>query len=360
MIALAVLAAATSPAAAKTQIPATAQYKKAGAGKWVLKIDKATYGVEGKIVFRDGGYRGPGGASVNDFKVRGGYDARQPSFVQNVVVVAADDKTGDPPHTVWKDDDSGKFGFGPGRFDNTNMDGQTNLGPFGWTTPPGTRFMNMKVDRNGNYFVAKKDMQWGFFEAFRDYDTVFNFQPFPLSDAYGFCGSVLTSRPRARERQSGQLVFDMAFSVYVKDGQPSDGTTPAIQVVPGFVMRSYGSYQVDVMSPLNKLQSFRGSTAGINFNPKTGKLDPRFYGRVSPLGAGVVPKGAWVLNDNLPTMRIVAKGTPGAVYHQNSFAGFAFLLRGDAKRTVVDVKGIDYRKRASWTNWPKTKKPLAR
>ena len=45
--------------------------------------------------------------------------------------------------------------------------------------------------------------------------------------------------------------------------------------------------------------------------------------------------GAWVLNDGTPDVQVVAEGTPGAVWHANSFAGYAFLLRADGTRTLT-------------------------
>lgn len=342
--------------------PATETYEDRGDGTWVLPIDPQTYGgARGSVTFYDEGYRGPGGASVNDFQVGGGYDPSRPSFTQDVVVIEQDWQTRDPATTVWSDDLLG-FGRSPtSALRDGNMDGQVNLGSFGWTTPPGTQFAAMQIDRAGNYFVARKDMRWGFFDQYRykpaggdarTIDTNFNFQPYPLSDAYGFCGSVLTLQPRALQRQSGQLVFDMAFDVYPGDG--SDGSpVKSTQVVPGFVMRSYGSYAVDVTNRFGQRQQFVANTSGINRNPLTGALDESFYQKVSPVGAGVIPDGAWVLHDgDRERMVVVPEGTPGATYHRNEFAGFAYVLRGDVLRQVTDLPGADYETRSTWSDYP--------
>lgn len=343
------------------EIPPTATYEDAGDGKWVWRVDPARYGgASGSITFSDEGYRGPGGAGPNDFQVGDGFDPENRSFVQSVEVVEADGITADPLHTVYADDLFGMGGHPSSAFEGANMDGQVNLGNFAWTTPPGTKFVNMQIDKAGNYFVAKRDMQWGFFDEYkyrsatgelRTRDTSFNFQPYPLSDAYGFCGSVLTSEPTALERQSGQLVFDVAFDVYPNDGGPGSGR-PSTQVVPGFVMRSYGAYTVQVKNGMGQSQRFTARASGINYNPVTGQLDRAFYQRVSPLGAGVIPDGAWVLNEGTPDMKVVPEGTPGATYHKNTFAGFAFLLRGDVARTVTDLPGADYEARSTWSAWP--------
>lgn len=74
-----------------------------------------------------------------------------------------------------------------------------------------------------------------------------------------------------------------------------------------------------------------------NTNPLTGLADPNYQNQVSFLGAGVVPRGAWVLNDGTDNVQVVAAGTPGATWHQNSFGGFAFLMRADANRTVTYI-----------------------
>jgi hypothetical protein len=52
-----------------------------------------------------------------------------------------------------------------------------------------------------------------------------------------------------------------------------------------------------------------------------------------------VPEGAWILDNGLnpdgtKDVTIVEETTPGAVFHSNAFAGYAFLLRADAERTL--------------------------
>jgi hypothetical protein len=82
------------------------------------------------------------------------------------------------------------------------------------------------------------------------------------------------------------------------------------------------------------LQEFFGSAVGNNTNPVTGELDPAYHNKVSFLGAGVVPASVWVLNGGTSDVQIVEEGTPGATLHTNVYAGYAFLLRADAERTL--------------------------
>jgi len=355
LLATLLAAAALAPAAAAT--PQTPRYESEGAGKWVFKVDPANFGgATGTVTFFDDGYRGPGGASVNDFAIGEGYDPSRPAFSQDVRVVQRDLLTADPVSSPMSDGSPAGL-----MFSDANMDGSVNLGPFGWTTPPGTRFLNMQIDSSGNYFVAQRDMTWGFFDSF-DYqrkagggpttsDTQFNFQPYPLSDAFGWCGSVLASVPEAVERQAGQLVFDVAFDVYPLDAEPGGQIPPMTQIVPGFVMRSYGRYEVDVNWTFGS-QRFAGGTVGNNVNPMTGEIDRAWQNQVSPVGAGVIPTGAWVTDEGTPQMKVVTEGTPGATFHRNLFAGAAFILRGDVRRSVTYRQGVDYLDSSRWTAWP--------
>jgi len=135
-------------------------------------------------------------------------------------------------------------------------------------------------------------------------------------------------------------------------GDPSEAPDN-IQIVPGFVMRSYGDYTVSVAKGATN-QYYVGHAVGNNTNPNSivpgvgGTLDPNFQNDVSFLGAGVVPKGVWVFNEtDRATLTVAADqsvpGTAagqvrlsdGATWHTNAFAGYAFLLRADAQRTLT-------------------------
>lgn len=340
---------------------------------WTTKIDPITYaGSIGTISFNDWGYKGPRGVGANDFQVGPGFDSYRLGQVQSVESRLPDWITSDPAQTVWGDNlvtlsplgASGSVGLTVGNsgvnwtsnlavygglgmttYPNASMDGQTNFFKFAYTSPPGQKFLNMQIDKAGNYFVAKKDMQWKLYAQFLYHDvsqtnpdktinTTISFQPYPISNAKGWCGSTLLSNPNAVDRMAGQVVFDFALAAYVK------GIGPSTQIVPNFVMRSYGDYVVDVQTATGINQRFVGSAVMNNTNPASnvpgvgGNLDPAYHNRVSFLGAGVVPAGAWVLHDNTPNVRVVPAGTPGATWHANTFAGYAFLLRADADRTL--------------------------
>ena len=320
----------------------------ATAATWTTTIDAATYGVTGSIVFNDHGYVGPAGVGANDFQVGAGFDASRIGQIQTVVTKDPDGLTSDAPKKIIAD-----LG-GPEVFTNANMDGQVNFYKWAYTTVGGSTFNNMTIDKAGNYFVAKNDMAFQYYDVFKytdvthanpdqTYDTSLNFQPYAVSDARGWCGSVLTSSPNSQERMAGQVTFDFAFDVYfdgsgTATGQDSFSST---QIVPDFVMRSYGDYTMDV----NGIK-FSGSAVENNTNPLTGALDPAWHNQVSFLGGGVVPKGIWVFNDGTHDVTVAdvqgVAGTAagqtradGATWHQNSFAGYSFLLRADGTRTLT-------------------------
>mgnify|MGYP001096723959 CR=1 FL=1 len=345
---------------------------------WTTKINPLTHnGSSGTIKFNDWGYKGPRGVGANDFQVGPGFDHAPYRLgqVQNVLSVAPDWKTGDPAYHVIGDSlisyttTTASPGFtintslanlalmtnyttlgsvGVAAYRNASMDGQTNFFLMGYTSPPGQKFNNMKIDRAGNYFVAKADMQWKYYGEFHYHDTTgknadqvvktnIGFQPYPISDAKGWCGSTLIANPNGTERMAGQVTFDFALAPKIA------GIAHPVQYVPNFVMRSYGDYEIDVRHATGIRQQYKGSAVGNNTNPAThvdgmgAQLDENYRNRVSFLGGGVVPAGAWVLNDGTPEVKVVPFGTRGATWHVNTFAGFAFLLRADANRTLVYV-----------------------
>jgi hypothetical protein len=204
----------------------------------------------------------------------------------------------------------------------------------------------MKIDKAGNYSIARNDMSFKYYDIFKynngvdpvqTLDSKINFQPYAVSDARGWCGSVLTDDPNSLERMAGQVTFDFAFDVYF---EPVAGMTPTFsstQIVPDFVMRSYGSYELNVVTAGGDVQYYTGSAVENNTNPVNGELDAAWQNQVSFLGAGVIPTGVWVLNDGTPEVVVVDAGTPGATWHANSFAGYAFLLRADGTRDLFYV-----------------------
>lgn len=328
---------------------------------WTTNYDAATYYSSGTITFNDWGYKGPTGVGANDFKVGAGFDASRVGQRQNVVTTGPDGKTSDAARTIYSD-----FGAPVGYAKtNANMDSQVNFFAWAYTTVAGSTFNNMQIDKAGNYRVAKTDMNFQFYDTFQyqdktganppvTYDTGINFQPYAISDAKGWCGSVLTSNPNGLEKMAGQVTFDFAFDAYLSNGKPGGVAAPATQIVPGFVMRSYGDYVVNITTSGGFTQSFSGSAVGNNTNPESiipgvgGTLDPAYQNKVSFLGAGVVPKGAWVFNKGTKNVTVAETqgeaGTldgqvraDGAVWHQNAFAGYAYLLRADGSRVLTYI-----------------------
>jgi hypothetical protein len=310
------------------------------AATYVSTIDAGTYTSAGTITFDDGGYTGPTGVGAEDFQVGSGFDASRIGQIQNVVTKDPDWQTSDPAHTVY-----GDFTSTP-TYSNANMDGSVNFFMWGYTTVGGSTFNNMTIDKAGNYYIAKNDMSFQYYDVFQynngvdpvqTVDSKINFQPYAVSDAKGWCGSVLATDPNSLERMAGQVTFDFAFDVYF---EMVPGMTPSFsstQLVPDFVMRSYGSYEVNVTTNGGVAQVYSGSAVENNTNPVTGELDPAWQNDVSFLGAGVIPNGVWVLNDGTPDVQIVDAGTAGATWHQNSFAGYAFLLRADGTRELTYI-----------------------
>lgn len=356
---------------------ANAAYPTGSGTDYVTTYSAAQYGADVTITFNDWGYVGPNGAGVNDFYVpgTGGFDASQIGQRQQVVTYGVDSSgvssldglTPDPVDNVLAEDGSSVYR-------NANMDGQVNFYKWAYTTPAGSTFNNMQIDKNGNYFIARNDMAFGYYDYLTSswadtaggpvtdhtVDTGINFQPYAVSDARGWCGSVLSSNPNGLEKMAGQVTFDFAFDAYLNDGTPAPGGAGgATQIVPGFVMRSYGDYVVNGGS---EILTYRGSAVVNNTNPLTGEVDPNYQNQVSFLGGGVVSKGVWVtadsynadgtrkLNADQTWQVTVASGEnlcdpavdalraeDGAHCWQNSFAGYGFLLRADGTRILYEI-----------------------
>lgn len=346
---------------------------------WTTNIDAATYGGSvGTITFNDWGYKGPnngsGAVGALDFQVGTGFDASRIGQIQHVVTQNPDFLTPDAQTTGLRAQRTvyGDLLNSPA-FTNPNMDGAVNFYKWAYTTPANSTFSNMQIDKAGNYSVARNDMSFGFYDAYQyrdatgtnpdqSFDTRINFQPYAISDASGWCGSVLNSNPGGVENMAGQVTFDFAMDVYFDLGGTSAGAFSSTQLIPDFVMRSYGDYVVDVSTAAGDQMFFTASAVGNNTNPTSvvpgvgGTLDPAYNNLVSFHGAGVLPGGAWVSADSFnpdgsrkmradynPTtgvtnmvwdVTIVPAGTPGAVWHANSFAGFAFILRADGMRIL--------------------------
>ncbi len=344
---------------------------------YTTTIDAATYGTTGTIEFRDWGYTGPAGA--NEFSVGSGFDAGNVGQVQTVVTYGVnssgvsnlDGLTPDPAKAIVKSEDNAI------NYTNASMDGQVNFYKWGFTTPSNSTFTDMQIDKNGNYFVERNNMAFGFYDYFAYHDTTgtnpdqmvdtnINFQPYAISDGRGWCGSTLATNPNGLQQMAGQLTFDFAFDAYFGDGVHDPVNGGGTQVVPDFVMRSYGDYVITVNganAAQTALTTYRGSAVINNTNPLTGELDPAYQNQVSFLGGGVVPLGVWVTGDSyngdgtrvlnadgtwqVTVARNLAYGTtttctPGAAVradgarcHQNSFSTYGFLLRADGTRQLT-------------------------
>lgn len=333
---------------------------------WTTAIDAATYGgATGSITFNDWGYVGPGGVGANDFQVGAGFNAANIGQIQHVLTKAPDYLTPDPASNIVADV------LNTPTFSNASLDGGVNFYRWGYTTPADSTFSNMKIDTAGNYSVAKKDMSFRNYDLFeyrdttganpnQSFDTNINFKPYAVSDAQGWCGSVLSPDPNGVARMAGQVTFDFALDVYFDfGGTPNYSST---QLISNFVMRSYGDYTVNVNTSGGDAQSFQGSAVGNNTNPESivpgvgGTLDPNYQNQVSFLGAGVLPTGVWVSADSFnadgsrkmridfnPTtgdstevwdVTILDAEEAGAVWHGNAFAGFAYILRADGLRIL--------------------------
>lgn len=381
----------------KARVTATVGLVLVGAGNlataadWVTHYDAATYqGSVGAITFDDWGYTGPASADAGTFQIGSGFDSGNIGQIQHVVTQEPDWATPDAPHTV-----VGDLLNSP-TYSNANMDGGVNFYKWGYTTPANSTFNNMQIDTAGNYYIARDDMSFGYYDLFeyRDttgtnpdqtYDTKINFQPYTISDAMGWCGSTLVTDPNGVEQMAGQVTFDFAMDVYFDwGGTPSFSST---QLIPDFVMRSYGDYTIDVNTAGGDNMYFTGSAVGNNTNPNSvvaglgGELDPDYQNLVSFLGGGVIPAGVWVSADSFeadgttrkmrvdynPTtgesrlvwaVTIVAAGTEGAVWHDNAYGGFAYLLRADGMR-ILDYVNPDGHSIYVETSTPEVPVPAA-
>lgn len=336
---------------------------------WTTTIDAATYGSAGTITFNDWGYKGPTNVGANDFQVGSGFDSSRIGQIQHVVTQNPDWVTPDSPWTAVADVVNSPT------FANANMDGGVNFYRWGYTTPVNSTFNNMQIDKAGNYYIAKDDMSFGLYDTFQykdktgvnpdqTFDTNINFKPYTISDAMGWCGSVMTSNPNGLAQMAGQVTFDFAMDIYFDFGAPNPGTYSSTQLIDGFVMRSYGDYTVNVNANGGTGENMysTSSAVGNNTDPSSvvpgvgGDLDPAYHNLVSFHGAGVLPKGVWVSADSFNTngskkmrtdhnattgestqvwdVKIVAAGTAGATWHANSFAGYAYILRADGMRIL--------------------------
>lgn len=364
---------------------------------WTKTIDATTYnGSTGTIKFDDWGYTGPGGRNASQFDpVNGGFG--QVGQIQHVVTRDADWKTADAPSTVsqeWANADGSQ-----NVYTNASMDAGVNFYQWGYQTKGGSRFSTMKIDTDGDYFIAQNDMAFEFYNTFSYkqvgndvqpgdpgyvadgvYPTKLAFQPYALSDASGWCGSVMASNPGALESMAGQVRFDFAFDVYFQLA-PDVYVYSSTEIVRGFEMRSYGDITVDVNTSAGDTQSFSARaiinntnpdaydpTTNPNPDPSAIPGDPDYYNLVSFMGADVIPNvdycGAlstdWQAGSRGPGVYKFAGiidgitdaagcTAAGGEWQSHAYPGYAFILRADGIRVI---EGMDYSVYSDLSNVP--------
>ena len=175
---------------------------------WVQQVNG------GEVRFYDWGYTGPQAQTAGEFTSNGTFDGA--TQIQHVVTTGPDGLTQDGSYTVLEDLTNAVT------YADANMDSAVNFYKWGYTTTAGSTFNNMQIDADGDYHIARDDMSFGFYDTFEynnvttadptvSVDTLIDFQPYALSDATGWCGSVMSSNPSALEAMAGQVTFDFAF-----------------------------------------------------------------------------------------------------------------------------------------------------
>ena len=333
------------------------------ATEWVTPITGGT------VTFDDWGYSGPQGQTAQEFSFNGFDGAAQ---IQRVVTTGPDGLTPDAPQTILQDGTLTEIYY------DANMDSQVNFYKWGYTTKANSTFDNMQIDADGDYLVNREDMSFAFYDGF-DYTyegagvaTDFplgvvdgwqtgniGFQPYALSNAEGWCGSVTASHPGALETMAGQVTFDFGFEAYLAPNGPSTGANyvpgaGSMQIVQDFVMRSYGELTISTTVAGGGAADLTfNATAVVNNTDPTnvtggagslGTADADFYNKVSFMGGGIVPDGTWVrvadtgapMSDaNILEVLDADDGHANTVWHGNSFAGYPFLLRADGIRIMT-------------------------
>jgi len=302
----------------------------------------------GEILFNDWGYTGPGGRTAKDWDPINGFNGA--TQIQHVITQESDGVTPDAPQDIWQDFVTPGGSTDP-IYPDAYMDTVTNFYGWGYSDPTGSTFNKMQIDQDGDYLIKRDDMTFNFYgdidytntdpagngapTADGTYDKIVSFQPYALSDAKGWCGSVMASNPASLEAMAGQVTFDFGFEAFFPWSPP--GQTPgtgAIQIVQDFQMRSYGT--LDVIGG-NSDRHFTANAVVNNTNagvdPLTGAgmvwvpvlnmdgtpaldefgdprymevedkavgaggVDAGYYNEVSFMGGGIVPAYVWVLRE---------------------------------------------------------------
>jgi len=355
----------------------------------ISSVHAATYVTPilgGTMTFDDWGYSGPQGQNAMQFSYNGFDGAAQ---IQRVVTLGPDRLTPDAAKRTVEDGTLTKI------FYDGNMDSQVNFYKWAYTTKAGSTFNNMQIDADGDYLIKREDMAFQFYDVYDyQYDpsvsgiadattrtlgvadgtylTNIGFQPYALSDAEGWCGSVMATHPGAAEAMAGQVKFDFGFEAFLPPAGPSSGAdytpgTGGMQIVKDFIMRSYGSLNISVTTAAGGVANltFDADAVVNNTSPTAGRLpgdpdynmgyqDDAYYNKVSFMGGGIVPQGTWVktfdpaapmANTNIDAVLdesqvVDANGdgvddtNPNIIWHANTFTGYPYLLRADGIRIM--------------------------
>lgn len=354
----------------------------AHATTYTKNIDATTYGKIGTITFDDWGFVGPNGRTALDFSPVNGFNFDSIGQIQHVVTKDADLLTPDAPADTVGDM------LGAPLYGGGNMDATVQFYQWAYTTKGGSRFSNMLIDKDGDYFIAKNDMNFLIYDTYThtgtlpDTDpkyyedgTVYTriaFKPYVLSNAKGWCGSILATNPGALEPMAGQVTFDFAFDVYFQISPGVFGYS-STEIVRNFEMRSYGTVSINITNPNGTGPQIMSASAVVNnTNPGIHNLqvvgaptDPNYYNRVSFMGAGVLDKKGQcgILNPNWvgsPTEHkytglidgptdATSCAAAGGKWQLHSFAGYAYILRADGIRVI---EAMDYTTYPNLSNVP--------
>lgn len=369
------------------------------ATEWVTTYDGSTTATwAGTITLDDWGFTGPQGRQADSFDPYGGvfgngnYESMGAAFcindpaacgigqVQHVITSGPDGKTPDAPALILDD-----FLPNTGDFENANVDSLATFFFWGYTSPAGSTFSNMLIDLDGDYHIAKDDMAFAWYGAI-DYtqvvadgaervgttpDGTYNnslaFQPYAVSDARGWCGSVIAAHPNAHEAMAGQVMFDMAIDVYRRD---ADGTLQyfSTEVTSDFEMRSFGDIVINLSQPGGDTQSMSARAVVNNTSPDDPmyydpvntptidanmSVDLAYHNKVSFMGANIllqtewcgIESAQWLAGDRGPGVKRLsalrkdltsqaACETEGGTWSYNAFSGSSYILRADAGRFI--------------------------
>ena len=377
----------------------------ANAVLWVKTFDgSTTYGKTGTITLDDWGFTGPQGRLADSFEPYGGvfgngtYDTMGAAFCindpvacevgqrQHVITRGPDGITPDAPALILDD-----WAPNTGDFENANVDSLTTFFFWGYTSGAGSTFSDMMIDFDGDYRIAKDDMAFTWYNIM-DYEQVIpeggvrigdvpdsdpnatppivyynslGFQAYAVSDATGWCGSVMASHPNAHEAMAGQVTFGLIMDVYFVNPDGTPGSYSSSEYTPDFEMRSFGDITLDFsdgqhMSARAVVNNTDASVDNQTVGPDTptGDID-LWHNKVSFMGSDMLESTSWCGIESAQWLS-GARGigvkrfedvrrdittqadctTAGGLWKTNTFVGFGYILRADAERFIDYVDPI--------------------